>query len=133
MPDQLTTQLSVTYTPPKAAQNSGQSTLGITSTYNGQSVGTVDVPPGTTPPTTFAIPFGSVSAAKACIIRNDMSSDIGIRLNSAVADNFELGSGGELMITSPIAPSTTPLISVDILTTADPTSLEQVFFWVYGD
>lgn len=133
MSDQLTTQVSVTYTPPKAAANSGQSTLGTSGAYNAASVGSIDVPNGTTPPTTFSVPFNAVDNAKTVIVRNDMTSDVGIRLNGAVADNFELGPAGEMIISSPTAPGTTPITQVDVVTTADPANLERIFYWVFGD
>jgi len=133
MADQLTTATSVTYTPPKAAANSGQSTLGTSGVYNAAAVGSIDIPNGTIVGTVFSIPFNSVDNAKTVIIRNDMTSDVGVRLNGAVADNFELAPSGEMIISNPVAPGTTPITQIDVVTTADPTNLERLFYFVFGD
>lgn len=133
MADQLTTQTSIIYTPPKAATNSGHSILGTTNAYNASAVGSIDVPNGTTIGTIFSIPFNSIDEAKTIIIRNDMTSDIGIRINGAISDNFELSPSGEMIISNPVAPGTTPITQIDIVTTVDPINLERIYYFVFGD
>lgn len=131
--DNFTATLSLQYTPPGAPVNSGVATLAAVGTYNANSVGTVDVPPGTVVGTTFSIPFSSIAAAKLCVIRNNMSSAIGIRINGAVANNFQVAAGGEFMYASPAAPGSDPLTSIVVVTTVDPTQIERISYWVFGD
>jgi hypothetical protein len=130
---QFTVTVGLQYTPPSAPDNSGVVTLGTQGSTNAQQVGIIDVPNGTVIGTVFPIPFGAVSAAYCCIIKNNMSSAIGIRFNAAVADNFELAPGGEFMMSGSAAAAGTPLTQVDVVTTADPTSTEQIFSYVFGD
>ena len=124
---------SITWTPPKAITNSGVSTLGTTGVYNAASVGTIDVPPGTVVGTVFSVPFGHIDSLKVIVIRNDMSSDIGVRINGSVTDNFEIAAGGELHYMAPTAPATTPITSLSVVTTLDPAQTESIYFWAFGD
>lgn len=130
---QFTVTVGLQYTPPSAPDNSGVVTLGTSGNTNAQNVGTIDVPNGTVVGTVFGIPFGSVSAAYCCIIKNKMTSSIGVRINGAGSDTFEIAPSGEFMLSGSAAPSTTPLTQVDIVTTADPTSTEQIDYFVFGD
>ena len=129
----FTTSTGIQWTPPSAASNSGNSVLATAGTEDAQSVGKIDVPPGTTAATVFAIPFGSVDAAKVCVVQNLMSTEVGVRLNGAVADDFTLGPGQKFSVDGPVAGTTTPITSVDVVTTADPAATEFVQYWVFGD
>lgn len=131
-----TVGLTVQWTPPAAAVSSGNSSFSTQLQYQAQNVGNIDVPTTAAPATVFAIPMGSVDQAKCIIIRNALSADVGVRLNGAVADNFRLASGAEWALVSPTAPTGAPLglvTSVSIVTTATPLSIEQVFFFIFGD
>jgi len=129
----FTITLGLQYTPPASPDNSGVSTLGTSGSVNAQNAGTIDVPNGTVVGTVFGVPFGSVGAAFSVLIRNNMTSAIGVRLNGAVADEFEIVPGGEFMLSGNAAGSGTPLTQVDLVTTADPTTTEQIYYWVFGD
>lgn len=129
----FTVACALTFTPPGAPVNSGQSSFPTQGTYGAQCSGNIDVPASTVIGTTYAVPFGSISAAKFLIIKNMMSSEIAIRLNGAVTDTFRLAAGGEFMYASPAAPGATPLASASILTTASPSADEQVLFVALGD
>ncbi len=131
--DAFSVTLTVQYTPPGAAANSGLASLASTGTENAQSVGRLDIPAGTTIDTVFPIPFGGVGEAKVCVVQNLMSSAIGIRLNGAIADDFELGPGQTFALIGGVVGGTTPLISVDIVTTVDPTVTEYINYWTMGD
>lgn len=133
MPDTLTLNLSMVYTPPAAPANSGQASLAVTHTYNASAVGTIDIPPTTVVGTSFSVPFGSVSAAKTLVIRNNMTSELGVRLNAAGANNFNIPPGGEFVYSAPIAPLAVPITAVALITTVDPTTLERVIFAIFGD
>ena len=131
--DNFTATLGLQYTPPAAPANSGVASLAVAGTYNAGQPGNIDVPSGTAISTVFPIPFGSVSDTKLCVIRNNMSSDLGVRINGAVANNFELAPGGVFMYAGSAAPATDPLTSVSVVTPAVPATLEKVLFWTVGD
>jgi hypothetical protein len=62
-----------------------------------------------------------------------MSSDVGIRLNGSVTDNFRLAPGQSLVLSGPSAASTNPLSSASIATTASPGQTELLLYWLLGD
>jgi hypothetical protein len=127
--------LNIQYTPPSAPANSGVASLVVGGTYNGGQAGSIDVPTTiiVSPPTVIPVPFGSVAAAKLLIIRNNMSSEIGVRLNGAVANTFNLPPGGEFVYAVPTTPGAIPLTSADVIPTVVPTVTEQIHFFVFGD
>jgi hypothetical protein len=129
----FTTSLGIVWTPPSAAANSGNSNIAIQGTENAQSVGKVDVGSGTIIGTVFVIPLSGISAAKVCVIQNQMSSEIGVRLNGNVTDNFRLAPGQTFCLFGPSAPGTTPLTSVSVVTTAAPSQVETINYWALGD
>ena len=131
--DAFSVTLTVQYTPPSAAVNSGLASVAITGTENAQSVGRLDVPAGTSIDTVIPVPFGAVDEAKVCIVQNLMSSAVGIRLNGAIADDFELGPGQTFALLGAVVGLVTPLTSLDIVTTVDPTVTEFCNYWVMGD
>lgn len=128
-----TVSLGVSYTPPGASLNSGNSTFQLQSTYNGQSVGQVDVATTYTPGTPIPVPFGNIAAAKVVIVKNMMSVEIGIRLNGAISNTFNLAPGGEFAYAASAAPSSTPLISASINPVSVPATTESVYYFVFGD
>lgn len=131
-----TVTLNIQWTPPGAQVGSGNSAYTTQLSYNGQNVGSLDIQTTTPITTIMPIPFGPIVQAKVVIIRNNMSSDIGIRLNGAVADQFRLASNAEFVMASPTAPIGAPtglITSASITTTAQPLSVENVSFWVFGD
>jgi len=131
--DAFTVNMTLQWTPPSAAANSGLATLASTGTENAQSVGRLDIPNGTVVGTVFGVPFGTVGEAKVCIVLNQMTSPIGIRLNGALADDFELGPGQTFALFGGVPGTATPLTQVDIVTTADPATTQYVNHWVMGD
>lgn len=133
MPDTLTLNSSLIYTPPAAPANSGLGSLAVTHTYNASAVGTIDVPNGTVVSTVIPVPFGSVSAAKTLIIKNNMTSEIGVRINGSVTNILNIPAGGKLEYSAPTAPVAVPITSASIVNTVDPTALERVQFFVFGD
>lgn len=134
MPAQnFTSTLSLQYTPPGAPVNSGVASLAAGGTYQAGQAGYIDIPPGTVVGTAFPVPFGSVSAAKVLVVRNNSAQEIGVRLNGAVANNFNIPAGGEFAYVVPSAPVSAPLTQVVIVTTVDPTATDTVLFWCLGD
>jgi hypothetical protein len=133
MADTATIGFSVTWTPPLAPVNSGQSTMNVQTVYNGGPTGSIDIPTGTIVGTTFDIPMAALSAAKTVIIKNMMSTEIGIRINGSITNNFNLPPGGMFAVAGATAPLAVPLTAVTIVTTADPTVTERVHYFAFGD
>lgn len=131
--DNFTSTLTLAYTPPGAPVNSGVASLALGGTYQAGQAGSIDVPSGTTVGTALDVPFGSVAKAKLLVVKNNLSSEIGVRLNSAVANNFNVPAGGIFSYVAPTAPTAVPLTAVELITTVDPTATERVLFWVFGD
>jgi len=129
----VSASLGLAWTPPFALPNSGNSTFNLQAMCSAQNVGQIDVPQATAPADIIAIPFGTIVHCLFFIIKNGMSSDIGVRLNGSATDNFHIPSGGTVAILSPQAPMITPLSSASIVTTATPGTTEIVSFWLYGN
>ncbi len=127
------TTASLTWTPPSAAPNSGVANFSVTSSVNAQSVGKVDVLVTDASGTVIPIPFGTCNSPKTVIIKNMMSTDIGVRLNGAGSDTFKLGAGGMFMYSAPTSPGATPLSAISVVTTAQPAQVESVEYFVLGD
>jgi hypothetical protein len=133
MPTPVTVTASVQWTPPSAPANSGNATFNVVAQVNAQNVGQIDVQTTDAPATVFALPFGSVAAAKVLVIKNMMSSEVGVRINGAVANNFRVPAGGMVVYAAPVAPGAEPWTSVSVVTTATPAAIENVQFFIYGD
>lgn len=131
--DNFTATLNLQYTPPGAPVNSGVAAMSVGGTYQAGQAGSIDVPPGTTVDTVLGVPFGSVSKAKLLVLKNGLSSELGVRLNASVTNNFNVPPGGVVSYAVPVAPGAVPLTQVDIVTTVDPSATERVLFWCFGD
>jgi hypothetical protein len=125
--------VGVLWTPPFAALNSGNSSFNLSAQYNAQNVGQIDIPGATSTPTIFPIPFGTVASCKVLIVKNSMSSDIGIRYNSAGSNEFQVAPGGVVMVAMPQSPVANPVTAISVVTTAIPGATECCSFWIYGD
>lgn len=133
MPTNAIVTLTVQWTPPSAAANSGSVTFAVTAPHNAQSVGQLDVNPAVTAPDVVPVPFGSVDKAKVAVVKNLTSSEIGLRINGAVADNVKIPAGGEWMYAAATAPAATALSSLDVVILTAPSAVEQVAYYVFGD
>jgi hypothetical protein len=133
---QFTVTLGVQFTPPSAPANSGVSTFGAQGNYNAQNVGAIDVPTTVVPPTDFAIPFGSVSAASMALVKNLTSNAIGLKLNGSLTVNYDLAPGAIWMMAGATASTgvgSTPLTAISATVTVAPTIVEAVQYMVFGD
>ena len=133
MAKQAVTSISLQYTPPSAAVNSGAVSYSTTTNYNAQNVGQIDINPIDAVPTTWVVPFGSVGQAKVVMIQNSTSADVTVRLNAHGADDFKLSSGASFIYSAPTAPAGIMISAVSVITTAAPAVTENVNFWVIGD
>jgi len=133
MATNVTVTASLQWTPPSAPANSGTATFNVVASVNAQNVGQVDVQTADVPGTVFPMPFGSVQAAKVMCVKNMMSSEIGVRLNGHVTNDFRVPAGGMVMYAAPVGPNAEPIASASIVTTASPAAIENVQFFIYGD
>ena len=125
--------IGLLYTPPSAQANSGNATLQIQGSASGQNVGQVDIAAATAPATVIPIPFGALASAKLFLIKNMMSSEIGVRINGHVTNDFNVPVGGVVMYAAPSAPSLVPFTLASIVTTGTPSVTESVLYWTFGD
>jgi hypothetical protein len=132
MSDQFAINGTITYTPPLAATNSGAAQFSTQGVYEAQSVGAIDVTTGATIGTQFQIPFGSIAAAAVVIVKNSMTTPINIFLNGHAVADFELQPGAQFRYESPTNPQTTPITSVTAEILASPTSVQRLFYWIFG-
>ncbi len=131
--DNFSVTLNLQYTPPGSPANSGVAAFPVAGTYQAGQSGTVDVPTTASVGDIISIPFGSVAAAKLVVLRNNLSAEVGVRLNGAVANNFNIPPGGEFIYAVPTAPGAVPLSQMDIVLTAVPTVKERIIYLTLGD
>lgn len=101
--------------------------------HTAQNVGIIDVEAGTAPATEFAIPFGSVEAAKLLIVRNLMTSEVQVKVNGSLAPIFTIPAQGMEMFAVPSIAATFPIAAMSFLTTATPGNTESVQYWLFGE
>jgi hypothetical protein len=131
--DNFTATLNLQYTPPGAPANSGVAALPVQGTYNAGQSGTIDVPTTAQVGDSFAVPFGSVQAAKLVVLKNNLSSEIAVKVNGASAVSFNIPPGGEFMFSIPTAPGANPFAALSFALTAAPTLVERISYFVFGD
>lgn len=131
--DNFSIALNLQYTPPGSPVNSGVASIPVAGTYNAGQSGSIDVPTTATVGEVIPIPFGSVTAGKLVVIRNNLSAEVSVKLNGSSPVNFNLPPGGEFMYAAPTAPGASPMTSVSIVLTAVPSVTERMIYFVMGD
>lgn len=120
-----------TYTPQAATQPvtiSRQETV----TYVPSNTGAVDIPDATVATTAFVVPFGTITSATYIEVVNDNDQDMGIRINGAVADNFQISPGGRFVVVQEDESTANPITAVSVVTTALQVGDGIVSFTVVG-
>lgn len=110
----------------------GSTSITCVSPYTSVSQGTIDVPAATADNATFNVAFGSVGSATLIYILNKTESAIGVRLQGAVADQFEIAPLGFLLQCMPDN-VTTPIDEIVVTTTALQVAAGTVEFVIVGD
>ena len=110
--------------------------ISMTVPFQGCVAGFADIPASTAAET--VIPLVGVggligSEVTGILIKNTNESDIGIRLNLADADEFQLAPGGVFLVGNIVAAGANPLTLVSIVTTAEQVEAGAVEFWAFGD
>lgn len=102
--------------------------------FTASQTGYIDIPGATLSAVSFAVPFGSVASPTLVYLKNLSGHDLGVRLNGAVADEYQLPANGQgLPIAAGAAAGANPLTSLSVVTTTAQVTDGQVFFAVFGD
>jgi len=125
--------VSMQYTPPGGALNSGTMSLQKLSSSNAQNAGYLDVPDATAASTAFTVPFGSIgTGAKALVVHNTLSNPLDVSINGTLFG--QISAGGMIMIgVGDTAPTANPVLSMTLTTTVLQSGLGQIAYYVFGD
>jgi len=126
--------LNLGYTGP-SSESTSIPPLGVYAPYQPQNAGVVDVPAATAAATTFAVPFGGVGVnATGVLILNNTGQELDVKINGAATASHSLVSGGVFLNINPstVTPGT-PLLSVDLITTAIQSGQGQIIYYIFGD
>jgi hypothetical protein len=123
---------TLTWTPPGGG-GVHVTNVSVSCTYAAQSDGTIDIPDTTPSTTAFSLAFGSIATPKMLLIKNDNNQDMGIRLQSAMSDEFQVPANSEVMIAMPTAPLSNPITAIKVVTTALQTGAGSVSYLLFGD
>lgn len=130
MPNAVLT-VGLKYTPPGGAADSATPSVSATSAYTPQVEGTVDIPDATMAAVVFSVPLGTVDSCSVLVLKNKTTQDLGIRINGALADQFQVPAGGIFALGGAL-PSAAPVTQLDVVTTALQTGVGQVDFYAFG-
>lgn len=128
-----TATVSLQYTPPGSAANSGNVSYVVTASCQAQCVGQIDVSTSAAPGSTIEIPFGSVGDAKMIVLKNLGANEYGVRLNGSVTNTFSLVPNGEFVFAGSTIPSDTSISSLTVVVLSTPSSVDYLQYFVYGD
>lgn len=100
--------------------------------YDAQNHGEVDVPDATAAATTIPVPFGGITVDATCgYIKNKTGQSLLVDVNAA-GDAFALPDGAVFAWGFP-GSSSTPILSIDLTTTAIQSGLGKVTYHLFGD
>ena len=104
----------------------------VSASYSAQNHGNIDVPDATAATTTFPVPFGAITTDATCgYVKNLTGQALLVDVNGA-GNAFALPSGS----TFPwgfAGPSSTPILSIDLTTTAIQADLGSIVYHLFGD
>ena len=124
---QATAALNLRYTSPGNSQSVAN--LNAMIEYVGSCAGFLDIPEGTVDGATFAVPFGSVGAAKSITLQNNTALAKEIAINAS-EDVWSIGPGAMLIIAGIAAGNIT---SITVIETATSGADGTVAYVVLGD
>lgn len=111
----LTATLALRYTAPGGSTIN--SAVVVEVPYDGMESAIVDIPDTTVAATEFALSFGSVESPTAVFVSNTGNQDLGVRINGAVADEYQLAPGSGQLIAMPAAAGANPITELSLFTT----------------
>ncbi|MCU0681830.1 MAG: hypothetical protein MUF34_06165 [Polyangiaceae bacterium] len=106
----------------------------LTSGFRAINAGAIPLPHGVSPGTLIEIPFGLAAAeCRAVMVKNDTRNELGVRLNEAVSDLYQLAPGGVFFHWSPVKGGTNPLRRIALSVPRAPLEGGSVDYLVLGD
>ena len=126
--------LNLGYTGP-SSESTSIPPLGVYAPYQPQNSGAVDVPDATPAATTVPVPFGGIGVnATGVLIINATGQELEVKINGAATPSHSLVSGGVFLNINPstVTPGT-PLLSVDLITTAIQSGDGKVVYYIFGN
>ncbi|TXH50595.1 MAG: hypothetical protein E6Q97_20185 [Desulfurellales bacterium] len=104
----------------------------VSAAYDAQNHGNIDVPDATAAATTYSVPFGAITADATCgYVKNTTGQALLVDLNGA-GNAFALPSGSTFTWGFG-SPSSTPILSIGLTTTAIQSGLGKVAYHLFGD
>jgi hypothetical protein len=121
----------VTYTAPGGSVVS--KSMNVACPYDAAVLGTIDIPMGTMDNTVFALAFGSIASPTFLLVENKSGHDIAIRINGAMADEYQIANGSTQLIALPAAAAAVPISSMSVVTTTMTAADGTVDYIILGE
>jgi len=100
--------------------------------YLASSLGTLDVPSGSSSGATFALPLGGVGNPCAFYVKSSIGTSAILKLNGG-ATGLPLTNGGVMLYGNPATPLVSPLGALAIQLTSAQTAYGAVDYVIFGD
>ncbi len=100
--------------------------------YLASSLGTIDVPSGSSSGATFSVPLGGVAIPVAMALKNGVGTAVRVSFQSNPT-GFQLTDGGWFTYTQPKTPLTLGITAVSIVLSAAQTAPGEIVYEIFGD
>jgi hypothetical protein len=101
--------------------------------YQATFGGDVDVPALAAAATVFALSFGSIASATGLLVQNNTGQDLGVRINGAIADEFQVPDGSCKAFALPATPATNGVTAISLVTTEEQVLAGSIAYRLFGD
>lgn len=126
----LTATLALRYTAPGGSTIN--SAVVVTVPYDGLESAIVDIPDETAAETEYELSFGSVESPTAVFVSNTGNQDLGVRINTAVADEYQIAPGTGQLIAMPAAAGANPITALSLVTTVEQDGAGSFEYIIFG-
>jgi hypothetical protein len=129
--------ISLSYVDADGAYVSSSQT--VTSQYQAQNHGTIDVPDTTASATSYAVPMGSIGVdCTAGFVKNNTGQPLGVLVNGAMSATYDLPDGGVFCWGFPETPGggsaqPLPILTLSLKTTAVQAGAGSITYHTFGD
>ncbi len=100
--------------------------------YLASSLGTLDVPSGSSSGATFALPLGGVGNPCAFYVKSSVGTTTILKLNGGTT-GMALTDGGVMLYGNPKTPGISPLNALAVQLTANQTAYGSIDYVIFGD
>lgn len=107
-------------------------TKSISSPYDSVETGVIEVPDAVASAHVYSLAFGAVASPSALLVVNNSGQDLGVRFNSAVANEFQIPTGSSMFIGMPALAGADPITAIDLVTTALGTEAGTIEYVILG-